>query len=87
MVDYFIDSKAMFSAYAKKWGDDYLEKEFHGAQFIWDKEKAKHFASIDIETLLFDKYFLNAKSWMYPGIIDTILEIYEERKRRNSSIY
>ena len=73
---------SFLSVYGKNWIDDYLEKEFHGASKFWNKETARQFASVDIETLLFDEYFLNGKSWIYPGIADVIFEIHEEMKKR-----
>ncbi|TSA56198.1 hypothetical protein D4R42_04015 [bacterium] len=80
-VDRFTDNNAMFSAYAEKWTKDYLEKQYKSGKFNWTKETAQKFAEIDIETLLFDPYFLNAKDWLYPGIADVILDIYEKRKK------
>jgi len=80
-VDRFTDNNAMFSAYAEKWTKDYLEKQYKSGKFNWTKETAQKFAEIDIETLLFDPYFLKAKDWLYPGIADVILDIYEKRKK------
>jgi len=79
-------NQSMLAGYGEKWIKDYLANEYKGAQFAWSKEKADHFAAIDIETLLFDKYFLNCKNWIYPGIADTIFELWEERKKRQITL-
>ena len=72
----------VLSVYAKNWIDSHLKKEYFGAQFSWTKEKAKEFANVSIEDLLFDEYFLNAKEWLYPGIIDLLFEVWEEMQKR-----
>lgn len=84
MSELGIDEKnqAMFSAIAGKWVEDFATKRYHSGRFTWSKQTAKQFSETSIEDLLFDPYFLNAKNWMYPGIADIILEIYEERKKR-----
>lgn len=71
---------------AKDWLDSLINREFKGAKFFWTKDKAREFADVPIETLLFDEYFLNGKKWLYPGIVDTILDIYEQRKTRKVKI-
>lgn len=68
---------------SKDWIDSALDKEFRGAKFYWNKDRAREFADVDIETLLLDEYYLNGKKWMYPGIVDTILDLWEERKKRS----
>jgi len=76
------DNLSFISVYGKNWVDSFLEKEFHGAQFFWNKETARSFASTKIEDLLFDEYFLNGKKWMYSGIVDVIFSIHEEMRKR-----
>ncbi len=71
---------------AKDWLDSLINREFKGAKFFWTKDKAREFADVPIETLLFDEYFLNGKKWLFPGIVDTILDIYEQRKTRKVKI-
>jgi hypothetical protein len=74
---------SFLASYSRKWIDNQLNKEYSGARFFWNKRRAEEFARTPIETLLFDKYFLDAKRWMYPGVAETILDIYEQRKHRN----
>jgi len=77
-----ITNQAMLSTIAGRWIEDYTEKKYHAGRFSWTKDVARSFAKTSIEDLLFDPYFLNAKKWLYPGIADIIIDIYEERKKR-----
>jgi len=82
-MTYANDSDLSFIAtLSKEWIDSALDKEFRGAKFYWTKERAREFGDVYIEDLLLDEYFLNGKKWMYSGIVDTILDIWEERKKR-----
>jgi len=48
----------------------------------WTPTIAQEFANVSIEDLIFDEYFLNLKKSIYPSIVDDILDLYEERKKR-----
>ena len=78
--------ESMLGAYSQHWIDDYLKQEFKGAKFVWDKTKAASFANTSLEDLLLDEYFLNGSKWIYPGIMDTLQEIFEERKKRKVTL-
>ncbi len=78
-----INNLNALGSYSAEWVNKWKKKKFEGASFSWNKSKAASFAKTSIEDLLFDPYFLNGKKWIWPGILETLLEIWEAKKERN----
>ena len=78
-----INNLNALGSYSAEWVNKWKKKKFEGASFSWNKSKAASFAKTSIEDLLFDPYFLNGKKWVWPGILETLLEIWEAKQKYN----
>ncbi|MFW9949858.1 MAG: hypothetical protein ACFFKA_07020 [Candidatus Thorarchaeota archaeon] len=68
---------------------DYIRdfrKSNTGALYDWTKEHAEEFSRIPIETLIRDAYFLGFKDKIYAGVLEDIVELFEERKKRQINL-
>jgi len=64
---------------------DYRKRNF-GALKDWTAIEAEEFARVPIETLIRDPYFLGLKDKVYDGVLEDILDLFEERKRRQVNL-
>lgn len=85
MVNEFNDLSSL-AAQTREWLEKKKEKEFKGANFFWDQEKAEQFSNTDLETLLFDEYFLDGEDWMWPGIVDAVKDIWYQYKENRVNL-
>jgi len=74
-------SKEVMVNEAQKWIEDY-QSRMTGTTFQWSKQKAKEFQTTPIETLIRDPYFLGMGDQVYDGVLEDIIALFEERKRR-----
>ena len=63
-----------------------FQKDTTGALFDWNIAKADEFSRISIETLITDPYFLGFKDKVYDGVLEDIIDLFEERKRRQINL-
>lgn len=67
---------------AEDWINDFTEKST-GATFAWTDNVAREFRNVPIETLIRDPYFLGMEDKVYDGVMEDILDLFEERKHRD----
>lgn len=63
-----------------------FQKESTGALFDWNHAKADEFSRVSIETLITDSYFLGFKDKVYDGVLEDIIDLFEERKKRQVNL-
>lgn len=66
---------------AEQWISNFQE-ETVGTVFPWTIERSNEFKNIPIETLVRDPYFLGFKDKVYDGVLEDIIALWEEKKRR-----
>jgi len=69
----------------EKWIEDYKSQDT-GSLYDWNDSTIEEFNNIPVETLLMDPYFLNLKDMVFPGVLDDILELWEERSKRQVNL-
>jgi len=62
------------------------QKENTGAIFDWNPAKAHEFSAVPIETLITDSYFLGFKDKVYDGVLEDIIDLFEDRKNRQINL-
>jgi len=75
--------------YLYKFAQDYIDdynKKTTGAVFEWNQRIANEFAQIPIETLIKDPYFLGFGDKVYDGVLQDIVDLFEERKKRQVNL-
>lgn len=63
-----------------------FQKENTGALFDWNIAKSDEFSRIPIETLITDPYFLGFKDKIYDGVLEDIVDLFEERNKRQINL-
>jgi hypothetical protein len=85
MVNEFNDLSSL-AAEGKEWLEKKKEKEFKGAKYFWDQQKADRFANTDLEELLFDEYFLDGEDWMWTGVVDAVKDIWYQYQNNDVNL-
>lgn len=75
----------LLAGYAEKWIEQY-QQEDSGTLYDWNQSTIDEFKDIDVETLLTDPYFLNLKDTVFPGVWEDIIDLWEERKKREVNL-
>jgi len=77
--------KDLIADYGEKWIEDY-QQQSSGTLYDWNKATIQEFKGVDVETLLTDPYFLNLKDTVFPGVWEDIIDLWEERKKREVNL-
>lgn len=85
MVNEFNDLSSI-AAETRDWLAKKKEKDYKGANFFWDKNKADQFSETSLDDLLFDEYFLDGEDWMWSGIIDAVKDIWYQYKNNDVNL-
>ena len=70
---------------AHEWIDEF-KQEGPGTLFEWNKHRVEEFRSVSVETLLMDDYFLGLKNSIFEGVAEDIINLFEERKKRDLNL-
>jgi len=77
--------KDLLANYGEEWIEKYQQDD-SGAVYDWNQSTIEEFKDIDVETLLTDPYFLNLKDTVFPGVWEDIIDLWEERKKREVNL-
>lgn len=79
------NNKDLLYNFAEEYVKNY-QKDNTGAIYDWNAAKAREFSSIPIETLIVDSYFLGFKDKVYDGVLEDIIDLFNERKKRQVNL-
>lgn len=83
-----VEQKKVSDVMHETWSELHEEREHKttGALEEWTEAKANDFANVGIEELIRDPFFLGFKDKIYDGVLEDILDLFEERKKRQVNL-
>jgi len=77
--------KDLLKDYAEQYIQDFKKSNF-GAEKDWTPALAESYSRVSIEELIRNPYFLGLKDKVYDGVLEDIIDLFEERKKRQVNL-